>query len=102
MVSTADIDIRCAKWNYYFSQGRQPKTCLDDLDARTGNQDFMNITKGLRVPDRVHFVYPYEKLCSQNGCTVIENNVLYYSDAHHLPKDGAMLIMPDIVKILQH
>ena len=62
----------------------------------------MNITKGLRVPDRVHFVYPYEKLCSQNGCTVIENNVLYYSDAHHLTKDGAMLIMPDIVKILQH
>ncbi len=100
--STADIDIRCAKWNYYFPNSRSAKPCIDNFASRATNERFMSITKGLSVPDGVHFVYPYDKLCNKNGCKVIENNVLYYSDAHHLTKDGAMLIMPDIVKILQH
>lgn len=98
--STADVDLRCEKWNYYFSQNKWTQNCRDLSQSRAFNIDFIKITQALRLPENVYFIYPFEKLCDLNSCKSIENNRLYYSDSHHLTKEGAMLIMPEIQKII--
>ncbi len=100
--STADVDLRCEKWNYYFSQSKWAQNCRDLTQSRAVNIDFIKITQALRLPENVYFVYPYEKLCDLTSCKSIENNTLYYSDSHHLTKEGAMSIMPEIQKIIEY
>lgn len=98
--STADVDLSCEKWNYYFSQSEWAKNCRDLTQSRAVNIDFIKITQALRLPENVYFVYTYEKLCDLTSCKSIENNTLYYSDSHHLTKEGTMMIMPKIQKII--
>ena len=99
--STADIDLRCAKWNYYFGETRWKRNCIVPAGPKAANEEFMRVTRDLPVRDGVHFVYPFSRLCDQTGCKIIENGVSYYSDTHHLTRDGAALIMPEIKSILQ-
>ena len=42
----------------------------------------------------------YEKLCANQKCHALENGILYYSDSHHLTIEGALLIMPDLKRII--
>jgi hypothetical protein len=50
----------------------------------------------------VHFVHPYRLLCKDAACLVIKDGVQYYSDANHLTKDGAKLVVSDIATILDN
>lgn len=98
--STADVDLRCEKWNYYFSQSRWTKKCPDLEESRALNEKFISITQALQKPANVSFIYPYKKLCTPQGCKAIVNDVQYYSDAHHLTQEGALLIMPELHQII--
>jgi peptidoglycan/LPS O-acetylase OafA/YrhL len=98
--STADVDLRCEKWNYYFGQSRWLKKCDDLTASKAVNETFIAVTKEHQTPSNLSFVYPYEKLCSNQKCRALENGSLYYSDAHHLTKEGAMLIMPELKRII--
>ena len=99
--STADIDLRCAKWNYYFAATRWKRDCVTPSAPRAANQEFILVTRGLPAHKGLHFVYPYAQLCGEGACKIIENGILYYSDTHHLTREGAALIMPEILSILQ-
>lgn len=98
--TTASVDIRCEKWNYYFGDARYRKTCHSDVESKEALENFIKVTEDLSVPSFVKFVYPYKKLCDENGCEAIKDGIQYYSDSNHLTKDGARLIMPDIADIL--
>jgi peptidoglycan/LPS O-acetylase OafA/YrhL len=98
--STADVDLRCEKWNYYFSQSRWAKKCPELEESKAINEKFMSVTQALQKPANVSFVYPYKKLCTTQGCKAIVNDVQYYSDAHHLTQEGALLIMPELRQII--
>ena len=99
--STADIDLRCAKWNYYFAATRWKRDCVTPHASTAANAEFVAVTRGLPARPGLHFVYPYLRLCGEGECKIIENGVLYYSDNHHLTREGAALIMPEILSILQ-
>lgn len=100
--STADVDLRCEKWNYYFGQTRWERKCLNLDESRYLNEKFISTTQGLQTPINVSFVYPYQELCTSHGCKAIKNNIQYYSDTHHLTKEGALLIMPNLKKIIDN
>lgn len=94
------VDIKCAKRHYYDGQTKQSPPCLDQAQSKLQTERFAAITQNMDWPKNVYFVHPRQKLCSQTGCNVIENNTSYYSDINHLTKAGAMLLMPDIANIL--
>ena len=60
------------------------------------------MTQRLPAREGLSFVYPYTQLCNKDVCKIVENGVQYYSDTHHLTREGAGLIMPEILKILQN
>mgnify|MGYP003611574407 CR=1 FL=1 len=99
--SMTDIDLRCAKWNYYFAATRWKRDCVTPGAPRAANEEFILVTRGLPARKGLHFVYPFSQLCNAAGCKIIENGTLYYSDTHHLTREGAALIMPEILSILQ-
>ena len=96
----ASVDIRCAKWNYYFSDKRTAKSCSDDRQSLQSVNSFMSITRRMQLRENVQFVHPYEKLCTAEGCHAIYNGIQYYSNENHLTKDGAKLVISDIVATL--
>jgi hypothetical protein len=96
----ASVDIRCAKWNYYFGNERNLKQCADEQPSIQSVKSFIDMTKYLQVAENLHFVYPYEKLCDANGCHVIHEGVQYYGNENHLTREGAKLVVSDIAKIL--
>jgi hypothetical protein len=98
--STANVDLRCAKHNYYFGSSRSQQACEQDEASIKINKEFINFTAGLAVPSNVNFVYPFEALCPNDVCVPIRDDVLLYGDNHHLTQAGAQLLMPAIKKIL--
>lgn len=98
--STADVDLRCEKWNYYFSESRWGKKCHELKESRAVNEEFFSVTQAMQKPSNVSFVYPYKKLCTEENCKAIVNDLQYYSDAHHLTQEGALLIMPELQQII--
>ena len=98
--STANVDLRCAKHNYYFGSSRSQQACEQDETSIKINKEFINITAGLAVPSNVNFVYPFEALCPKDVCVPIRDDILLYGDNHHLTQAGAQLLMPAIKKIL--
>lgn len=98
--STADVDFNCLVNNYYAPSDTKRKSCNTFENIKRINQVFIDTTSQLDVPANVHFVYPYRTICPNGLCTPIQGNIALYSDIHHLSKDGAMLIMPDIAKLL--
>ncbi len=100
--STADVDLRCEKWNYYFNQSKVRTSCEDLSESKVINEVFLKVTKELHLSTNVYFVYPIEKLCDVSGCKAIDKGTLFYSDSHHLTQEGAMLIMPEIKRIVEN
>jgi peptidoglycan/LPS O-acetylase OafA/YrhL len=98
--STADVDLRCAKYNYYFEASRGSQICDSNARSIAINRQFIDVTSHLQVPSNVFFVYPYTKLCPSDRCQPIKNGTLLYGDAHHMTRAGAELVMSDIKNIL--
>ncbi len=42
----------------------------------------------------VHIVDPFPSLCDESYCAPIRNNVVLFSDAHHLTEAGSMALLP--------
>lgn len=99
--STANVDLRCAKYNYYFGSSRSQRPCEDDESSIKINKDFIEITSGIVTSSNVSFVYPYEVLCPNDICVPIQHGTLLYGDNHHLTRAGAQLLMPTIKKIIE-
>lgn len=76
------------------------KTCKMQNDYKDLNRMFIATTRAMPVPANVHFVYPYQRICPNDACTVIHGHIANYSDIHHLTVDGARLVMPDIARAL--
>ena len=98
--STADVDLRCAKYNYYFEATRASKSCDGNARSIAINKQFIDVTTHLQMPPNVFFVYPYTKLCPSDRCQPIKAGTLLYGDAHHMTRAGAELVMSDIKNIL--
>ncbi len=97
--STQEISGACEWPTTIFRQGQ--KKCPHHEESNVANKLFISVTKSLKLPRNVFFVYPYEKICKDNTCTVINGTTAYYNDDHHLTADGAALVMPDIIRILE-
>jgi peptidoglycan/LPS O-acetylase OafA/YrhL len=95
-----NVDIKCAKRQYYFGTAKNAQHCPDLTASRLQTERFASIAQNIVLPQNVYFVHPNKKLCTTTGCKVLENNTIYYSDTNHLTKAGAMLLMPDIANIL--
>lgn len=98
--STADVDFDCEVANYYARSPASRKACKTDEPIKMINKTFIDITRTLPVPHNVRFVYPYPVICPNDACVAIDGTVANYTDTHHLSKDGAMRIMPDLAKAL--
>jgi peptidoglycan/LPS O-acetylase OafA/YrhL len=98
--STSDADIDCEVSNYYSMPFRSKKKCKTHEDYKEYNKTFISTTRAMATPSNVHFVYPYEKICPHDSCAVITGNVANYTDTHHMTKDAALLIMPEIAAAL--
>ena len=99
--STADVDLHCAKYNYYFQSTRAPQRCEESKSSNKTNGDFVATTSAISAPNNVSFVYPYKVLCPNDRCAPIQNGTLLYGDTHHLTRAGAELIMPAIKEIIE-
>ena len=98
--STADVDLHCAKYNYYFEGMKKSQSCHENSASMAINQLFIKTTKNLDKPTNVFFVYPYQALCPNDRCEAIRNGMLLYGDTHHITRAGAALVMPQIKRAL--
>ena len=99
--STADVDLRCEKYNYYFDKLADKKICADSELTRLHNKAFIHAALASDRASNVFFIFPYNKLCPDDRCKAIEENKLLYSDNHHVTKSGAELIMPELIEIIK-
>lgn len=95
--STADVDIQCIGRNYMRSESHP---CQDFPESKKANLAFIEASRKATLPVKVEFIYPYEKLCPNNECQVIRNGRSMYHDEHHLTKEGGMVALADIRRIL--
>jgi hypothetical protein len=98
--STANVDLRCAKYNYYFASSRPLRLCEQEQSSVNINQEFITTTSKILAPEKVVFVYPYLMLCPNDRCTPIREGTLLYGDTHHLTRAGAELLMPAIQTLI--
>ena len=97
--SIPSVDLDCSIANYYIpARNRKCSVYEDQIQA---NQNFVLNTKGLPKPNNLIFVYPYEKLCPQGVCKVIEGSTSNYWDDAHMSRDGALMSIPDLIQYLK-
>ena len=92
------VDTDCELARYYIPL--RGKFCSSENKAEEGEKFFALTAKNLDVPRNVYFVFPYDKLCSEGTCRVIGLDASNYIDSNHLTIDGASLLMPDLIRIL--
>jgi len=99
--STADVDLECEISHYYSFRPFQKNKCNSFEESKSISKAFISTTRNMLFPKNIHFVFPYERLCPKDVCKIIDGSVQYYSDISHLTKDGALLVMPDIIHALE-
>jgi peptidoglycan/LPS O-acetylase OafA/YrhL len=97
--TTPDIDVPCHFANYYIPLRKQ--SCTEHLESINHVKKFIEVSQASNMPTNVYFVHPYQIICPNGSCTVIEGNVSNYFDGNHLSLDGAKKIIPHILKILE-
>ena len=99
--STADINLKCEKHNYYFKSAWMKQDCQLLSDSILANKRFVDVTSKRPQQENIIFIYPYNKLCPDDVCMARDNQTQFYGDAHHLTKDGALLVVRDIKKAIE-
>ncbi|MEQ1767761.1 MAG: acyltransferase family protein, partial [Methylotenera sp.] len=94
--STQDIDYRCHVGKHLKSL--VTRTCKSFPESTAINENFLQVTRKLAGKSKLHFVYPYERLCSKGECLIFSGSEANYIDNHHLSKRGASFVMEDIRK----
>lgn len=98
--SIPSVDLDCAIANYYIPARK--KECPLFSEQYQSNENFILHTRGLNKPKNVVFIYPYEKLCPQGSCQVINGSTANYWDDSHMSREGALLAIPDLIDYLQN
>jgi peptidoglycan/LPS O-acetylase OafA/YrhL len=98
--SIEDINAECEFANYYIPFRR--RNCGFDVESSRLNRLFISTSKKIASPKNLYFVYPYEKICENENCAVINGSKSNYSDGAHLSTDGALLLMPNFIDILNN
>ena len=98
--SLPDVDLDCEIANYYIPS--RMKSCVVLQDQYEANESFINETKKLKKPSNLIFVYPYEKLCPDGKCKVLEGSTSNYWDDRHMSREGAKKAIPDLVEFLSN
>lgn len=97
--SIPSVDLDCSIANYYIpARNRKCSVYEEQIQA---NKNFVLNTKGLPKPSNLIFVYPYEKLCPEGVCKVIEGSTSNYWDDAHMSRDGALMAIPDLIQYLK-
>jgi peptidoglycan/LPS O-acetylase OafA/YrhL len=99
--STADINLKCEKHNYYFESAWMKQDCQLFSDSILANKQFVDVTSKRQQQENIIFIYPYNKLCPGDVCMARDNQIQFYGDSHHLTKDGALLVVRDIKKAIE-
>lgn len=97
--TTPDVDVSCHFANYYISARNQ--SCKQHFESIHHVQTFIEVSQALKMPLNVHLIHPYQIICPNGLCSVIEGNTSNYYDGNHLSLDGAKKITPHILKILE-
>jgi len=98
--SIPDVDLDCEIANYYVTFRK--KSCQRFEGEYRRNANFIAETKKLNLPKNLQFFYPYEKLCPNDMCKVINGSVANYWDDRHMTKDGALMAIPDLIEYLRN
>lgn len=93
------IDLNCYEAAYYFSF--RGKNCLRDEESIRSNRLFSEYSRQIKLKNGIQFIYPYEEMCPNDQCRVIEGSTLNFHDERHLSKDGALQVMPQVKKIFE-
>ena len=99
--STANIDLKCEKHNYYFQSAWMKQDCQLFTDSILVNKKFIDVTSQGPQKEDIIFIYPYNKLCPDDVCRARANEIQFYGDSHHLTKDGALLVVQDIKRAIE-
>jgi peptidoglycan/LPS O-acetylase OafA/YrhL len=94
--STPWVDLNCYFAQYYLPL--RQKQCLIDPVSMRSNEKFSIYTRQLNLPG-IDFIYPFEIICPNGQCKIIEGSISNFYDTHHLSYDGALKVMPTIKAI---
>lgn len=99
--STADVNYDCEVSNYYAMPLSQQQQCRPAEDNRHASQLFISTTQAMQAGPDVRFVYPYTALCPGDDCHAIADGVANYTDTHHMSREAALRVMPEIERSLR-
>jgi peptidoglycan/LPS O-acetylase OafA/YrhL len=97
--SIPNADLDCAIANYYIPIRK--RECKIYSDQQDKNASFVALTKTLEKPQNLTYIYPYERLCPDGVCQVINGSVAYYWDDAHMSRDGALMAAQDLIEFLK-
>jgi peptidoglycan/LPS O-acetylase OafA/YrhL len=96
-----EVNLECSIAGFYYpfrGQYCQPKFKSGIPPSR--DKFFYDTIKELNVKNNIFFIHPYSKICGNGICNPIAPGASLYLDSNHLTFDGAMLLMPDLISIL--
>ena len=100
--STIDIDYNCEISTFYkrrpFSKSNP---CIVNKTPIETSKSFIETTRSMNLPSNIKFVYPYEVICPEGQCTIIDGDISHYQDTTHLTLDGALKVVKEIRKQLE-
>ena len=98
--SIPDVDLDCEIANYYVSSRK--KSCSRFEGEYRRNKNFIAESQKFTPPKNLKFFYPYEKLCPNDVCKIIDGSVANYWDDRHMSRDGALMATPDLIEYLRN
>lgn len=98
--SIPDVDLDCEIANYYVSSRK--KSCPRFEGEYKRNKNFIAESQKFTPPKNLKFFYPYEKLCPNDVCKIIDGSVANYWDDRHMSRDGALMATPDLIEYLRN
>lgn len=98
--SVPDVDLDCEIANYYIPSRK--KDCVTNNDQKNANISFIRQSMLLNHPKNLQFFYPYQKLCPDDQCVVIDGATSYYWDDRHMSREGAIMSTSDLVEYLKN
>ena len=94
--ATPWVDLNCHIAKYYLPFRRQQ--CLEEPKWILTNEKFSQFTRKLNLPN-IAFIYPFEVICPNSQCMIIDSAISNFNDTHHLSHDGALKVMPSVKAI---
>lgn len=97
--STANISFDCERAKIRPIQ--RMKNCDQQEQLKPMNRNFMEVTRDMKLPEKFHFIYPYEYICPDDVCIFSKDGLSNYFDDSHLTFSGSEKIVGEIKKIVE-